>query len=162
EDSMALGKIVIDRVVSHEQRLSPGNDAIGNGGADAESLAANRARLELIARFEGDESASRGLHGIDGEIEDKLKQLLKRAVPGQFAAGADQGAEVHILRRGRVGNTRSGLQGRMEIGGHGIGWNCFGRGLLNELDAGGPGIRELALRVVANREVTSSNAVPVL
>src|SRR5207253_4422234 len=58
-----------------------------------ESVASSGAHLQFVA-FDGHQDSASGTDGFDREIHDEWEQLVERAMSGQLAARADQGAHL--------------------------------------------------------------------
>jgi hypothetical protein len=82
-------------------------------GADAEARAFGRPRLQF-AVFERHQDAARCAHRFHRKIQDQLEQFVERHVPGELAAGTDQGLDVTA-----TGDLLFGVQHAIQAFGHG-------------------------------------------
>ena len=95
DDAHAFLEYFVEAGVADEQGGFVAEDAVADGVADAEAIASGGADDELVG-FEGHEDAAGGPDGVDGEIHDKGEEFGEGAVAGEFAAGADEGANLGV------------------------------------------------------------------
>ena len=153
-DAHAALEGVVELGVAHQDGGALFEDAVADGGADAEAIALVGRGDELVA-FEDHEHAALRVDGLYGEVEHHGEELVERAVVAEFLAGADQrlhgggglGAAA-LDRHGLVG------EGALEAGDDGGGGGGTGLAFEDD-DSGGVG----GIGGVDDDEVAGGDAV---